>query len=373
MIPQLSHFDYLLCYMSYHNAWLFKILGDIESKILSSQLDEINIERPIFITGLARSGTTILLMILSEERSLGSHKYKDFPFVFTPYMWNRFQSWFSQSQEPVERAHKDRILITKDSAEGFEEPIWQFFFDHVHDWNSIHVLTESNVNPDFEHFFKAHMKKILLLRNKARYISKNNYNVVRIRYLHSILPHAKFLIPIRHPYTHVYSLNRQHQLFKEYSDKDKRIPEYMRFAGHYEFGPQRVPINISLEEGKKIHETWDKGNDLLGYAIQWASVYKYVWNLAQDKELNKNVKIVRYEDLCLESDSILRKILKFLELEQFDSDVDLSIPTYYNLNLSKDAKEEIWQETKEVAKLFGYTEDGNFESYQKVSKISCLI
>ena len=54
--------------------------------------DEISataVERPIFISGLARAGSTILLEILAGHGDVVSHRYQDYPLLFTPYWWNR--------------------------------------------------------------------------------------------------------------------------------------------------------------------------------------------------------------------------------------------------------------------------------------------
>src|SRR5690606_8102595 len=107
-----------------------------------------------------------------------------------------------------------------------------------------HVLTPEHANPEFDAFFAEHVRKILLVRGKPRYVSKGNYNVARLAYLARLFPDARFVIPVRHPVTHVESLVRQHALFSGYSRDDARVPEYLRAAGHYEFGPQRVPINV---------------------------------------------------------------------------------------------------------------------------------
>ena len=59
--------------------------------MLRDRLAAIAIDRPVFIAGVARSGTTLLLNLLSQLPQVATHRYSDFPFLFTPVAWNRLQ------------------------------------------------------------------------------------------------------------------------------------------------------------------------------------------------------------------------------------------------------------------------------------------
>jgi hypothetical protein len=97
-----------------------------------------------------------------------------------------------------------------------------------------------------------HLRKVVLLRGGARYVSKGNYNVCRIAYLARLLPNTKFVVPVREPLAHVHSLVKQHRLFTHYAAQDARVPVYFAAAGHYEFGPQRRPINLSKARAERV-------------------------------------------------------------------------------------------------------------------------
>ena len=77
----MGFFSWLIC--EHPNLW--KRLGDLETSALADTLDEVAIEKPIYVSGLARSGSTILLELLNEIPGVVSQRYKDFPPVFTPY------------------------------------------------------------------------------------------------------------------------------------------------------------------------------------------------------------------------------------------------------------------------------------------------
>src|SRR5262245_55876596 len=63
--------------------------GKIESALLAEVLEPISLRQPIYIAGLARSGSTVLLETVASFPGMAAHRYRDFPYVFTPYWWNR--------------------------------------------------------------------------------------------------------------------------------------------------------------------------------------------------------------------------------------------------------------------------------------------
>ena len=65
-------------------------LGDWETGFLRDQVEQVTIDRPIYVTGLARSGSTILLELLARQSEVVSHRYRDFPVVPVPWAWNWF-------------------------------------------------------------------------------------------------------------------------------------------------------------------------------------------------------------------------------------------------------------------------------------------
>lgn len=356
-IYEMEFMDYMLTWIATSNIGLMKKAGQWESRLLQRRLDKTAIEKPIFVSGLARSGTTILLEILSGGRRTASHLYRDFPFIMTPVVWDLFTRVFSSRQEPMERPHKDRIKITRESPDAFEEPIWQYFYPHLHEMSSAHILHLEDRKPDFESFYVNHIRKILLLRKGERYLSKGNYNIMRLEYICSIFKDARFIVPVRHPLFHVDSLVRQHKLFVAYSNENQMVPKYLKAAGHYEFGPQRIPIILSKDDGAKVMKAWDEGLDAVGYAIQWAQVYRYILNLLKTENYNENIRIVRYEDLCKEPYEQISDILIYLNLsDSVDAESASKRITSNNqqLSLSRSEVDLCWNEVASIAKLYGY-------------------
>ena len=181
----------------------------------------------IFITGLARAGTTILLNALYKSNIFASLSYADMPFVLAPNLWSKI-SLKKKDLELKERAHGDGIKVSTESPEAFEEVFWKTFADEE--------------NEELEDKFRFYVDNILYKYKKERYLSKNNQNIKRVELINSIFPNSKILIPFREPIQHSYSLLTQHKKFIEESNNDKFISKYMKWIGHTEFGPNYIPI-----------------------------------------------------------------------------------------------------------------------------------
>ena len=83
--------------------------------------------RHVFVAGLARAGTTILLRALHDTGAFRSLTYRDMPFVLMPNLWAKLSRGSRQYQQQKERAHGDRIQVNFDSPEAFEEVFWRTF------------------------------------------------------------------------------------------------------------------------------------------------------------------------------------------------------------------------------------------------------
>jgi len=355
---QISGIDFALSQVATAGAGVVKWIGDLEGNWNARRLRATTIDRPVFIAGLARSGTTILLEKLSRIDGVATHRYRDFPFVMAPIYWGRFVALFGKGEAPKERPHQDSILITRESPEAFEEPIWQHFFPRLHDPVSMQILTVADRNAAFDDFFRLHVRKILLLRKGDRYVSKGNYNLTRIPYLASLFPDALFLVPIRHPLTHVRSLTRQHRLFCSYATLDERVGPYLRAVGHYEFGPARAPICVDRLGTERTVECWKAGNDSAGYAQQWADLYGFVLELLRfDSDLRKRVRVIRFEDLTADPTRELGGIVEFTGLCSGQAATslaaDIAAPADRD-SLDIDSTR-CWQLVESVATVYGYT------------------
>src|SRR5690606_39330108 len=99
-------------------------LGRWETRMLEDRLEDVRIGRPSWVPGRGRSGTTVVLELLARVPGVATHRYRDFPGVLAPWFWGRFRDRaVKQDEEPAERAHGDRIVVTAESPEAFEEVV----------------------------------------------------------------------------------------------------------------------------------------------------------------------------------------------------------------------------------------------------------
>ena len=319
------------------NADLVYGLANIETRMLKGSIADIPIDRPIFICGLARAGTTILLELLAQHPDTGTFRYQDYPFPMLPTWWDKM-NW-ARNITPVERSHKDGITVTPESPEAMEEMIWMHFFPDCHDPKISNVLEDADAAPEFSDFYRAMITKLLHARGRARYLAKNNYNITRLKFLAKEFPTARFVVPVRDPIWHVASLMKQHALF---SNSDSRARAYLRRAGHFEFGPDRRPINVGDGLADEIISLWEQDKEVEGWAKYWASMNGYLRKtLDGDTDLADRVLIVRYEDLCQSPKDGLRQIFEHVDLGVAGEFIErlaerLQAPRYYEPGFSEE-------------------------------------
>ena len=340
-------------------------LGSLETHLVENALADVRVDRPIYVTGLARSGTTILLETLARHPEVATHRYRDFPMLFTPYAWNRWLELVPRKDEaPAERSHGDGIAVTSESPEAFEEPLWMAFFPELHDGTQGAVLDAGTQHPLFERFYRDHIRKLLAVRGRRRYVAKGNYNVTRIGYLAKLFSDARFVIPVRDPVWHIASLMKQHKLFLDGQRGNPVACRHLRRVGHFEFGADRRPIRI--DDGPttaEIAALWQAGEEVRGWARYWAQLHHYIADLVERRrDLRPAIRIVRYEDLCASPDATLRAVLDHCALpaeESFLADAAgrLHQPTYYKPRFSAEDLAIIAEETAAAAGRFGYRLD----------------
>jgi hypothetical protein len=285
-------------------------LADIESRIFSDALATVRVDRPVFITGLPRAGTTILLEIIVATGEFVSHTYRDMPFVMLPMLWSRFSQHFRRSDERRERAHGDGILVSVDSPEAFEEIVWLTFWSSQYAKDRI-LPWDTTGDADFEYFFREHIRKIVALRGSEeatarRYVSKNNLNIARAEYLKKILPDAVIIVPFRTPGQHAASLLKQHLNFLRIHSRDPFASAYMKGLGHFDFGMNLMPVDF----GNWLASSSRDASTLEFWIQYWTSAYGYLYDACADRVL-----FLSYERLCKSPRESLRALAAVLGMD----------------------------------------------------------
>lgn len=344
---------------------LWKWLGNLETTLLEDELKPVAIDRPVYVAGLARSGSTILLEAIASQPGVVTHQYRDFPGIFTPYWWNGGQECnHRNASAPQERAHRDGLFVTPDSPEAMEEMLWMAFFRDLHNPQVSNVLGAEVANAAFEKFYADHIRKLLLVRGGERYACKENYNITRLEYLLKLFPDARVVVPIRHPVQHVASLMKQHRLFCEGEERCPRALEHMRRVGHFEFGLDLRLINVGNDSTiSEIESLFDQGEAARGWARYWASVYGFLADqLDSIPNLRQAVLVVRYERLCespQQTLSILAEHCKLIDAAVLDEfSTRIQAPDYYRTGFTTAEIDAILQETSETTTRFEYAITG---------------
>jgi hypothetical protein len=309
--PPISASDKIAGALNAHLPRFMRWLGDLETRVLAGELPALRIERPVYVCGLARSGTTLLLEALAAAPDFTTHRYSDYPLLWIPYWWNWLRARLPLPvQTPVERAHRDRVTVTANSPEAFEEVFWMRFFPGRHDVAVDQILDSTCDNPAFANFYTAHIHKLLAVRGARRYLAKGNYNLTRIGYLRRLFPDARFVIAVREPYAHVASLVKQDGLFSTWARSDPAIATHLARSGHFEFGPHKRAVNVGdAEQAAAIQACYASGRAVEGYARQWASSYGWLLQaLAADDDLASSCHWVGYEHLCSDPARSLRQV-----------------------------------------------------------------
>ena len=294
---------------------------------------------------------------------MATHRYRDFPPVYTPLFWNRaFAHVYRADAPPAERAHKDRILVTPDSPEAMEEVLWMRFFPGAHDTGRSQVLDAATSNPAFERFYADHLKKILLVRGGRRYLSKGNYNLTPLRLPAEAVPDARFIVPVRDPRWHVASLMKQHRLFCAEERRDPRILKHMQRAGHLEFGLDRRAINVgdtAKAAGRSRRSGARARRCAAGRATGRCSTASCSISGERTRHWSRRCMMVRYEDLCDRAEATLEAAFAHVELPLDPAEpramaARLSQPTYYDPGFTPADEAVIADETAGTRARLGY-------------------
>ena len=271
-----------------------KSLFEIEKMIYLKNSDIKN-QSHIFITGLPRSGTTSLLNFIYSSNQYASLTYKSMPFVFSPNISKLFNN---KNILKKERMHSDGITYDINSPEAFDE----VFFN----------TDDKFINNELVNYFQL----ICLSQNKIKYLSKNNLNFNRVNLISNFFPNCNFLIPIREPLQHSYSLLKQHINFSHLQKQDDFIRRYMNYLGHNEFGLNHKPWNNPVN----YHDL----NKIDYWLEQWCLFYQ---NILNKYEFNTNCHFIIYEEL-----TNVDYIKKLLEKIDFDKIENIDLNYFKNFN-----------------------------------------
>lgn len=252
--------------------------------------DAVSGGRHVFVCGLARAGTTIVMRRLHATGLFRSLTYRDMPFVLAPNLWQRLSRLAPRDIAAAERAHGDRLAVDADSPEALDEVFWRVFTgsdyiapDHLHPH---HV--EEPVLARFRRYVAAILASRRDGEGPRRYLSKNNNAILRLDALQRAFPRAAIVIPFRDPLQHAQSLRTQHRRFSRLQAEDEFARAYMGWLAHHEFGLDHRPFRFAAPQAAAADAT---------HLDYWLDLWldTYAWLL---RTRPANAFFVGYETLC---------------------------------------------------------------------------
>jgi hypothetical protein len=303
-----TFFEQILHQLTINNAFFNELSFFMEQSLFLKKAEAIE-PKMIFVSGLARSGTTSILNHLVNSQVGNSLTYKDLPFLFMPNLRNQ---WAGNNMTPSplkERAHGDNILINEESPEAIDEIFWKFQlsgkyiqknFLHLHDLSERDLLA-------FKRFVQLHLYK----HKSITYVTKNNNSILRY---HSLKTSPKlqafFIFALREPLSHAISLLKQHQLFGQLHQEDAFSLTYFNSMGHYEFGANQKPFNLQNEVLNQQLERTEKCS-LQYWLLSWMNYYQYLLDNFAEEDV-----LVDFDDLCEFPNEIIQKFVEKWKLDQ---------------------------------------------------------
>lgn len=250
----------------------------------------------VFVAGLARAGSTVLMRLLHGTGAFRSLTYRDMPFVLAPNLWAGLSRLAPRDLAARERAHGDGVAEDADSPEALEEVFWRVFCGPS--YIGRRSLSPMRASDEAVARFRRYVALVLKRYRGERYLSKNNNNVLRLPSLRRAFPGALLLVPFRDPVQQALSLRAQHLRFAERQRRDPFARRYMTWLAHHEFGLDRRAFAPSSGAAGPGGDPGDDPAEPACWLRQWIAVYGNVWRQARDGEIEP--AFVGYELLCRE-------------------------------------------------------------------------
>ena len=314
-----SFLDKLLFKIFLGNNIFQEVLFDVDKFFFYKKK---KIVKSLIITGLPRSGTTILLNELYKTKKFSSLTFQDLPFILSPNIFNYlkklikfvllinvWEKFFKKNKKKYKRIHNDGIFVSDQMPEAFEEVFWRVFQNrkYIHKKNiSAHKISEYEIGE-----YKKYVNIISNQGNKKLYLAKNNNNILRLNALQN-LKHTYLIVTFRDPLFQSYSLYRTHKILCENQKTNNFILNYMNFLVHHEFG-----LNLKTLKFQNKFNTNYKNTNINFWLSYWIYVYE---NILKNYKYSHNLKFLAYEKFNRKLPSIIKKFnlnVQFSKKNQF--------------------------------------------------------
>lgn len=295
-----------LHYVFLGNANIARFLFKFELTRNKKLLNNSKTLQNVYVSGMARAGTTVLMQYLAEIPQFKSLSYRNMPFIFLPRTWLKHS--LKKEAFETERFHKDGLKHSVDTQEALEEPFWRNFLGSV--FIKENVITAHTID---DKTYKNYQSFRKLIAGDSIYLAKNNNHLLRAESLHAhdkaVGEKSITIIPFRHPYTQAKSLLTQHKNLSDLQKRNEFALDYMDFLVHHEFGiHHKIAV---LKNGEDSDLVKGDENKIEYWMDVWYSFYIDVFECYSDKE---DFHLFCYEKFVEDPKSSLTNIISLLEI-----------------------------------------------------------
>ena len=266
----------------------------------------VKYEKPIFIIGAPRSGTSLFQKIVRSHPSVWSLPSE------SDMIWDRFC-------HPSLRGWESEVMRAADVTDEAKHVIQRMYAEYTMPasfWRKIektNIIWASKRNRSLRLFFKPLYRKFFPLLQRLsvkpnvekRLLDKTASNCFRLAYINEIFPDAKIIYPTRDGRSSVNSL------INGWKNPDR-------------FFTYKVPISLNIEgyehQGWKfmLPPGWEKYKASTieeVCAFQWVACHKAMQAEICKPKYTGRVKIVKLEDLIKSPIAQITQLLEFVELD----------------------------------------------------------
>ena len=260
-------------------------------------------DKVVYVSGLARAGSTALTTQLFEGGDFYSLSYANMPFLMAPNIWSVFYKP-GRNAQMKERSHGDKVMFGQQSVEALEEYFWKVNLDDSYIGDK--VLSEHEPDDEVLEKFALYRSMIAKGKNASHYLAKNNNHLLRYGSLKKKLPEHKVIFLFRDPVQHAMSLLNQHRRYIKMQGDDPFVLEYMNWLGHHEFGENHKPICVDC------NANFEYTPESINYWIEvWLDYYQAYLNTVEEDEYTV---LVEYDDFAGSPDEVYNALSRFLEM-----------------------------------------------------------
>ncbi len=262
-----------------------------KSDIISQSYE---IKKPIFIIGVPRSGTTMLLRIFCKHPDLAWFSHEDLKFLIPLNKQKKFRKKFlkmKEKNETIPRNEGSLFVFGLEQGKPLEGtskiPIEAESF-----WGRYIKSYQSEISFDKKLELKKILNEILTIQGKSRFLNKSPKNTVRIFAIKEIFPDAKFINIARDPRSVIASM-----LIRTKNE------------GHFD-------INWAIKNRKiNFLRRLQNKESIKHFAESYKEITDYIFEFLKQQGSEDFITII-YEDFLSNPEKNLKKLLDFCELKE---------------------------------------------------------